>query len=102
MGFCEERIIESEGIVWIVWTSILLKGAEGVSVESEGIVWIVWTSILLKGAEGVSVEGLGFSCLALTRSEEREWWNIVPHCSIQFTSSSVTLTRSTRTETDGK
>ena len=40
-GFCEERIMKSEGTVWIAWPSILLKGAEG----------------------GISVEGLDFSCL---------------------------------------
>ena len=60
-GLCEERIIKSKGIVWMVWTSILLKGVEG-----------------------ISVEGLDFSCLVLTGTEKRESWNIVPHCSIHF------------------
>ena len=53
-------------------------------IKSEGIVWIVWTSILLKGVEGISVEGLDFSCLVLAGTEERECWNMVLHCSIHF------------------
>ena len=61
--FCEERIINSEGIVWMVWTSILLKGVEGISVE------------------GLDFD---FSCLVLTGTEKREYWNMVPHCSIHF------------------